>query len=183
MLHSGRHCDLKAATETGAEAPANFLRSAFRRWRGGEDGVSAVEFGLFAPVLFFALLAAVDLGMALYERMTMDHVLRAGAQSAMADQGAVQVKKVLDSTAAKNFVVAASTSTDLSYTAGGNPITLDVTRFCACPENTGVEVACSTTCAGSKPTFVYYRLEGSKTYDGMIIPSIDMDAQMQVQVR
>ncbi len=39
----------------------------------GEDGVLAVEFALFAPVLFFALAAAVDVGRAEYERMTIEH--------------------------------------------------------------------------------------------------------------
>lgn len=34
-------------------------------WRRSEDGASAVEFALFAPVLFLALLATADIGLAL----------------------------------------------------------------------------------------------------------------------
>ena len=41
-----------------------------------EDGVSAVEFALFAPILFFGLLSAVDIGFALHERMTIDHAAK-----------------------------------------------------------------------------------------------------------
>ena len=67
------------------------FRTWMGKWRRSEAGVSAVEFALFAPILFFALVAAVDVGLAEYERMTIDHVLRAGAQSAMVDQGQDQV--------------------------------------------------------------------------------------------
>lgn len=184
-----------AAEGLGAGGVAPFpwrLRRALVRCRKREDGVSAVEFGLFAPVLFIALLTAVDLGLALYERMTIDHVLRAGAQSAMRDQGPDQVKKVLESTATKNFVVASSTAfdnvdgiiaPDCTADGAGDSLVLCTVRNYACPENTEVSVERGTTCAGSKPTFVYYRLEGAKTYDGMFIPSIDMDAKVQVQVR
>jgi Flp pilus assembly protein TadG len=58
--------------------PARRLLSRVRRL--GEDGVSAVEFALIAPILFLSLLAMVDVGFAIHERMTIDHVLRAGAQ-------------------------------------------------------------------------------------------------------
>ena len=147
------------------------------RFRRCDAGVSAVEFALFAPVLFFALVAAVDLGVAEYERMTIDHALRAGAQSAMADQGADAVLKVVQSTASKNFTL--SDQTAPSATA----LTVSVARFCACAENTGVEVACSTTCAGSSPTFIYYRLSGAKIYDGMTMPDMTLNPTVQVQIR
>ena len=54
-----------------------------RRAKGDEAGASAVEFGMFAPILLFGVLMTVDIGMALGERMEMDHIVRAGAESAM----------------------------------------------------------------------------------------------------
>jgi pilus assembly protein CpaE len=132
---------------------------------------------MFAPVLFFALVAAVDLGLAEYERMTIDHILRAGAQSAMVDQGQAQVLKVLQNTASKNFTV--STQTLIS----ADELKVDVVRFCACPDSTSVAVACLTTCTGSKPTFIYYRMSGAKLHNGMFVTGMTLNPSVQVQVR
>ena len=159
---------------------ARILRRLQRSWkalRRGDDGVSAVEFGLFAPVLFFALVASADLGLAEYERMTIDHALRAGAQSAMADQGTEEVKKVVRSTALKNFNVADGAS------AGADALSLDVTRFCACASAPSVPVACSTTCTTPAHTFIYYRLTGTKVYRPMILPAMTLTPAVQVQIR
>jgi pilus assembly protein CpaE len=159
--------------------PARPLLSRARRL--GEDGVSAVEFALIAPILFLSLLAMVDIGFAIHERMTIDHVLRAGAQEAMFDPGVVHVLKVLNTTAAKSFP------------AGADAPVFKVERNCACPQAKDVWVDCSTTCAGPTPTYVYYRLSGAKTYEGMIFNGqrsfgrdwmvITLAPTLQVQVR
>ena len=151
------------------------FRTWMGKWRRSEAGVSAVEFALFAPILFFALVAAVDVGLAEYERMTIDHVLRAGAQSAMVDQGQDQVLKVVQNTASKNFV--------LSNTVSADALTVSVNRFCACPDNTSTAIACPTTCAGSAPTFIYYALRGTKIHNGMIMPAVTLSPSVQVQAR
>lgn len=139
-----------------------------RRRRFGEDGVSAVEFALIAPVLFIALLSMVDVGFAIYERMTIDYVLRAGAQAAMDDPGKATVLTVLNDTGAQNF--AAGTVPNFTVE---HPI-------CECPGNT--DVVCSATCDGGAATSIYYRLEGTKTYDGIFM-SIDLGPSVRVQVR
>ena len=111
------------------------------------DGVSATEFALLAPLLIFGLLAMADLGLAVSERMTIGHILRAGAQSATEDVGPALVDTVLRATAAKNMIVAAIT------TAGTDTaLALSVRRVCACAAQPAVEVACSTTCAQNAPT-------------------------------
>ena len=147
------------------------------RWRRSEDGVSAVEFAMFAPILFFALVASADLGMAEYERMTIDHILRAGAQSAMADPGRDQVLKVVQNTASKNFALSAQ------MPARADALFVDAQKVCACPDITFVAVACLTTCTGSTPTFVYYRMSGAKIYNGVIMPAMNLSPFVQVQVR
>jgi pilus assembly protein CpaE len=146
-------------------------------WRRSDNGTSAVEFALFAPVLFFALVATVDVGLAEYERMTIDHILRAGAQSAMADQGQDQILKIVQNTASKNFTV----SNQATISATTLAVTVD--RFCACPDSPTAAVACTTTCTGSTPTFVYYRVSAAKIYAGMIMPAITMKPSVQVQLR
>jgi pilus assembly protein CpaE len=147
----------------------DLMKTWWDRWRRSEDGVSAVEFALFAPTLFFALVASVDVGLSEYQRMTIDHVLRAGAQIAMADPGQAQVLGVVQNTASKNFAA--------------NALTVDVQRFCACPADTSATVDCSTTCTGAVPPFIYYRMSGTTIYPGMILPAMTLPSSIQVQVR
>jgi pilus assembly protein CpaE len=64
----------------GTPKTASNLRKKVRDLKRSEAGVSAIEFALVAPVLALGLVAMADIGLALYERMTIDHVLRAGAQ-------------------------------------------------------------------------------------------------------
>lgn len=153
------------------------FRSIAARCCRSECGASAVEFALFAPVLFFALVAAADLGLAECERMTIDHALRAGAQSAMSDQGASNVLTVVQSTASKNFTLSAQSAPSTTS------LSVSVNRFCACPNATTVAVDCLTTCPGPTPTFIYYRLEGTKVHGTMILPPITLSPTVQVQVR
>lgn len=150
------------------------LSALLRRRRLGEAGVSAVEFGLIAPVLFVSLLAMVDVGFAIQERMTIDYVLRAGAQAAMDDPGKEKVLEVLTTTAQKNF----SAADGLPAFTVNEPYH----PWCECPENVGTYVACTTSCAGPAATSIYYNLEGTKTYDGIFL-SIDLAPSMRVQVR
>lgn len=164
-----------------------FPRRLLGSWWRGDDGVSAVEFALFAPILFFGLVATADLGLALYQRMTIDHVLRAGAQSAMVDPGKASVRNVLASTAAKNFTVSSQCGD-----AGADALDLCVNRYFACPENPDVEVASSTFCAGSLAPNIYYRLTATKSYEGLFLPisigrfslgALTLASSAQVQIR
>lgn len=150
-----------------------------------EAGVAAVEFALFAPILFFACLATVDLGMALNERMTIDHVLRAGAQSAMADPGEAKVKQVIEDTAeASNFSVNVVSGTDQPYaSASYDTLTIAVEKYHACPEAAGTKVPEGTICASGEPTYVYYRMASGKIYQAMILPDISFGPMLDVQIR
>ena len=142
------------------------------------DGVSAVEFALLAPMLIFSVLATVDLGLAISERMTIGHILRAGAQTATQNAGITQISLVMRTTAAKNMtlVAAGSAGTDKA-------VALGVRQMCACAAQPAVAVACSTTCSPSAPTQVYYILTGSKTYAGLILPRFTQSKTLEVQVR
>lgn len=136
-----------------------------------------MEFALLAPILAFMLLAGVDMGLAVSERMALDHALRAGAQEAMTDPGEPRVLELMRKTAESNFTLDTGSDTD------STPLALSVTRFCACPDNVGFAVACSTICPGSKPTFIYYRMAGEKSYTGWIMPVFDFAPSVQVQIR
>ena len=149
---------------------------AVRLWRC-DRGVAAVEFGLLSPIMAFVLVAGVDLGLALSERMSLDNALRAGAQSAAVEATEAQVLDVMQSTAGPNFSVAGDTST------ASQAATFTADRFCACPEAPATEVACSTICFGPEPTVAYYKLGAQATHPGWILPDIDFDRVLQVQVR
>jgi pilus assembly protein CpaE len=155
------------------------VRARLAALRRDQRGVSAVEFALVAPVLFLGLLSTVDIGLAVTERMSLDHVLRAAAQSAMSDQGQDNVRKALEGIASRNFTVASPTADNVA----GDAVTLSVERFCACAENLSARVECSATCAGSAPTLAYYRMTARKAHDGMVLPRMNLEVALQVQVR
>ncbi|HUF57609.1 MAG TPA: TadE/TadG family type IV pilus assembly protein [Thermohalobaculum sp.] len=141
-----------------------------RRFVRDEHGVSAIEFALLAPFLFFAAAATLDLGLALYERMTMDRLLRGGAQAAMSDPGAAAVRTVVEASAEDDF-------------APGVEFTLTVERYCACPADTGVAVVCTNPCADGGAPGIFYRLEGAREYPGMVLPAMALEAEAKVQIR
>jgi Flp pilus assembly pilin Flp len=157
-------------------------RSAVGRFGAAQSGASAVEFALFAPVLCLALLTTIDLGTALSERMSLGQVLRSGSQVAMEDPGVVKVERVLESTAKRNFQTESANPTDNSFVIG-NTLDLSAERFCACPEAPDIAVACATTCAGTVPTFIFYRLQASKQFAGVLLRNLPLGASTQVQVR
>ncbi|MEN3291499.1 MAG: hypothetical protein V7642_752 [Burkholderiales bacterium] len=51
--------------------------------RLSERGASAVEFAIVAPLLFFLLLAIVDVSVLFWVRLTMQHAVREGARYAV----------------------------------------------------------------------------------------------------
>lgn len=147
-----------------------------RRARGfarDEAGVSAVEFALVAPMIFFSLLAMFDVGIALRERIQLDHVLRSGAQAAMRDAGQAAVLDTLKKT------VCGGTSTDCGALADVS-FEPEPVPFCICP-TTGVKDACTGTCAVRPQKF--YELSASKSYAGVFLPQFDFAPKVLVEVR
>ncbi|MDH3194942.1 MAG: hypothetical protein OEL78_01370, partial [Hyphomicrobiales bacterium] len=133
--------------------------------------------GLIAPILFFGLLSAVDLGLAINERMEVNHVMRAGAEAAINKSDSDVVLAIMAATGGQNMTVATN-----GQGAAGD-LSVSVNQYCACPTDTEVAVTCSTVCPGDVPTYVYYQIDGSKTYTGMFIPNINFASSMRVQIR
>jgi pilus assembly protein CpaE len=146
------------------------------------DGSAAAEFSMFLPIFVMGALAMGDAGLALHERMTLDHVVRAGAQTAMADPGEDQVLSTLRTTASNNFTLASETdNTDVSIV--NDPLDLNVTRYCACPDNRSVGVSCSAMCSETVPPFVFYRMTAAKDFNGVLLPTFAVGREMEVQTR
>src|SRR6187551_2475847 len=135
-----------------------------------EHGAATTEFAIFVPLFVFGALTMGDIGLAIQERMTLDHVVRAGAQIAMADPGEDQLMLALQSAAGQNFTLQSDTQTAL------DPVSLEVARYCSCPENRSVSTSCSDPCPGTVPPFVFYQMSAAKTFDGILIPAIRMSS-------
>jgi len=138
-----------------------------RQMRRAQGGVSAIEFAIVAPMLVFSVLALVDVGMALRERMMMDSVLRIGAHRALADAGEGAVEQLLATAANEQF----ATNIDLT-----------VQRYCACPATPNTVVACNTTCSGANPS-VFYRLSAARSFQGILLPAMAFGPSVTVQAR
>ena len=137
--------------------------------RGHSEGSASVEFAIIAPVLVLAVLSTADIGLAIHESFEVDQTLRNGAEAALRDLGEAGVKSIL-----------AAVDEDGS---GQANTTWSVKRYCACPETPGNQAACSTTCGGSQPTAIFYSLEGTRAYPGIIMPARNLTRSASVQVR
>ncbi|MBC7477916.1 MAG: pilus assembly protein [Pseudorhodobacter sp.] len=171
-MDHGRHLSTRLAS--AGRSWAATVRAVLCR----DDGIAAVEFALLAPMLIFSVMATVDLGLAISERLTIGHILRAGAQSVTEGAGIARIDLVLRTIAAKNMTVAVAgaAGTDRS-------LSLAVRQICACAAQPSTAVACATTCAQNAPTQVFYILTGSKTYAGLILPRFAQSKSLEVQVR
>lgn len=149
-----------------------------------QSGVSALEFGLFAPILLLGLLSVADLALLAQQNMAVGHVLRAGAQEAMLDKStspsAPEVMKVLNLIAADSFAVGSPISVN-----GRPPLTLTASRYCICAENLGGPplTSCMTICTGSKPPLIFYEIAAVSRSSNMILPQMSLRPRLQVQVR
>jgi len=97
-----------------------------------------VEFALIAPVLMLMILGLVDAGRAIGANSRLGQGVTAGLRYALSDSYAVDA-------------IATSAMSGSRYADG--EATVNVTRFCECPD--GSSIACSGTCtAGFKRIFV-----------------------------
>lgn len=132
-------------------------------------GSAGVEFAIIAPVLILAVLSTADIGLAIHESFEVDQALRNGAEAALRDPGEDHVEAILDA---------------VDDTGGGqSSTTWSVARYCACPESPGIPTTCSTTCAGQRPTAIFYDIGGVRAYPGILLPARDLTRSASVQVR
>lgn len=139
------------------------------RRRDPSAGSASIEFALIAPVLILAVLATADIGLAIHESFEVDQALRNGAEAAMRDPGKDRIEAILGA---------------VDETGGGQlSTTWSVARYCACPGTPDTPTSCSTTCAGQRPTAIFYDLKGVRAYPGIFLPARDLTRSASVQVR
>ena len=145
-----------------------------RNLAGNESGVSAIEFALVAPLIFFSLLAMADVGFAVRDRIALDHLLRSGGQVAMRDAGEAAVKRTLENSACKT----GETFPDCSDLKN---ISFVVESYCQCPSATEPDLYCTNTCPVRPAKF--YKLSAQKTYTGIFKLRLNFNPSVLVQAR
>jgi Flp pilus assembly protein TadG len=135
-----------------------------RRLLSDTHGASALEFAIGGPVLILALLAMVDVGVAIGTRMELDRVVRSGAQAAMSLNN--------DATAIRAIALAS--------TADAEGLEVDVTQQCRC---TAVDNACTALCADGSAPSVFFVIAAEREQPGIILGSRDIVSQTRVQLR
>jgi pilus assembly protein CpaE len=141
-----------------------------------EAGVSAIEFGLVAPMIFFSLLAMTDVGFAIRDRILLDHVLRSGAQAALRDSGEVAVLDTLMRTVCKDNEIYPNCAylTSVSFLPAPD-------RYCVCPTDGTLDTNCSGTCAVKPEKF--YKLSAAKSYSGIFLPEMNFAPSVLIEVQ
>lgn len=141
-------------------------------------GTSAIEFAFCAPVLIMGLLIVTDIGLAINERMLLDQATRAGAELAM--------NSVDDEDTLEDMVVSSATGAygqDLNDLDSDEIPEVDATKFCECPDAPGTAVTCSNLCTGDIVPSTYWSFVTTKDYNGVFVPTFELETELTVQVR
>jgi Flp pilus assembly protein TadG len=123
------------------------------------DGVAAVEFAVFVPVLLALLVPLCDLGMGLSAKLQVWEAAQAGAQYALANGFA--------SSAIENAVTGATSLSSIS----ASPAPAE---SCGCPTGSAVAAAnpavppCTGTCPGGELSGTYVTVTATAVYYPLI---------------
>jgi len=109
------------------------IRTLLSRLIRREDGVAAIEFGLVVALFLPVVLVALDIGLAIRQRMQIDQVLHAGALAAM--RPGADVDAITDAITAAASVHGALRALDLT-----------VSEACFCRNAPTITVGCTSSC-------------------------------------
>src|SRR5450755_148179 len=79
----------RAITNGRTHAMRRSIQSVRRLLSRRQSGIAALEFGLLAPVFLIVLAGTVDIGSALYTRISLEAAIAAGADYALVHAGMV----------------------------------------------------------------------------------------------
>lgn len=115
--------------------------------RTGENGSTAIEVGLFTPLLVTLLVGVFEVGFATYEAMQVHNAAEAGLIYAS--------KNGWDQTGIANAVTSSSRSSAIQASPAPS-------QFCGCPAVSGLQtVACNATCSNGDAPGEYIQIEAS----------------------
>jgi len=115
---------------------------------------AAIEMALLAPTLVFMVIAMADYGLAIHNRMQVQHAAQAGADYAM--------RNGFDSAAIANAVTSATGVAGITATPA--PV-----ETCGCPSGTSITPAtCGSSCAGGFTAGTYVNVSAQATYTTIV---------------
>ena len=163
-----------------------WVRPRVRSIGASEGGASAIEFALLLPLLVVGCMVTVDLGMALYQKMSIDQSIRAGAEGLMVGRYDRQlnpkdaVKKLAETIAEKSSSAHGDGTIDVNQ----NKLVVNVEEFCLCPEDlANKDSTCTKVCNNSVKRYKFYHISGTQQYKPMYLPTpISLSGAMLVQV-
>jgi Flp pilus assembly protein TadG len=141
-----------------------FGRNCLTRLNKDQLGVAAVEMTLISPFLILGLLLMLDVGVAVKERLNLDHSTRVGAQAVMAN---------INETSEISNVVLASASEPEN-------VTISVEKTCSCGST---QVDCANWCSANVPPSVFLNISAVKQHTGFLLPPFNLESQTHVQIR
>lgn len=134
------------------------IPNGMRRFLRGEEGIASVEFALIAPILAFALIAAIDISFAISQRMALKSTAGTGAAALIQGRGVDDARSILTAMAAQNF------------SSGGGLVKNLATNIdeclCPCAGFPDLDAQC-----GGSTTGRLYSVSASASYNGIFLPS------------
>jgi Flp pilus assembly protein TadG len=120
--------------------------------RRADDGISAVEFAIIAPVMVLLCVGIADLGIGVYTETQVNNAAQYGAEYAL-----------LNGFDANAITTAVKNSTTLSN------LNVSPTQTCGCPSSTGmVTSSCNATCSDGSKAGSFAQISVSKAYATLI---------------
>lgn len=155
----------------------------FQKFLRDKSGLAAVEFALLGPMLSFMLLAIVDIGLTIHERMELDQSLRVGADFVMASQMDPEFLEKMIVAAASGELVQ-SEQTETAGDTNSSPYTAKATRYYFCAEEPAVHVNENhNNCANDLPPAMGFDFELEQIHSAMFFGDIMLKSQLSVQVQ
>ena len=143
---------------------ANALYERTKRFLKENSGVAAVEMAMLSPLLMFGMVAMMDVGVAVSERMELDRSVRSGVQAA--------ISNVSDLTEIKSVVLASAENNE--------KMSVAIDKNCSCGS---IAASCTALCTGDEPPSVYIDIKASRLHIGMIMPDLNLESESRVQLR
>jgi len=134
------------------------LSRAIHHFYKEDSGVAAIEFGIFAAVLVPLFLIATDIGFILRERIVLEHVLRMGAYTAIADNPSpARVEDVM------------RRALEDQQSPRITPTALLVDSTCFCRLQPAADISCSVSCAPDN-RIEAYEMQVAVDYNSIFMP-------------
>jgi Flp pilus assembly protein TadG len=159
-----------------------------KRFLARDEGVSAIEFALIAPILTLILVAGLDLGLALLQRFELNSALNAATSYALVNRTRVgsaegsalanELATLIAMEVRPNTSVAVDLNNGPQASVAGNVLTASgissQANMCWCPKRDGADIdwgssrSCGTPCSGLGQAGKFVSVTLSQPYESLL---------------